>query len=55
MDFEFIRLGLTGFAGICVTCVYWSFIGIFTEKKWIKTIISLLMMGITIYLYFRSC
>jgi hypothetical protein len=50
MDSEIIRLGLMGLAGVCVTWIYWFFLGIFTEKKWLKILLSILMMGITIYL-----
>lgn len=50
MDFEIIRLASMVLVGTCVSAIYWALVGIFTEKKWLKILISILMMGVTIYL-----
>jgi hypothetical protein len=51
MNSEIIELASATFVGVCVSILYWSFLRIFIEKKWLKAIISILLMGITIYLF----
>ena len=50
MDSEIIRLASMTFVGTCISAVYWALIGIFAKKKWLKFLISILLMGVTIYL-----
>jgi len=50
MDSEIIRLLSIALVGMCVSWIYWLFIGVFIKKQWLKILISILMMGITIYL-----
>jgi len=50
MSSEFIRLFSIALVGMCVSWMYWLFIGVFVKKKWLRISISILMMGVTIYL-----
>jgi magnesium-transporting ATPase (P-type) len=51
MDSEIVRLASMAFVGVCISVIYWFLIGIFTQKKWLKILISILMTGVTIYLF----